>query len=312
MILPIRASNYHRAITCPGSIKLEATLPEPPESEEATEGTLLHLAMAGHEVELTDDQKTTIEIASRYRDQLIKDTFGEGVETKVIREKLIELKDDKCLNIIFSGHADEVHIADKVLVIDYKFGRIPVEAADQNYQIRAYALMSHLQLAPLINEVIVAIIQPRLKKDEAVTIAIYQKDELDMALEEMDRTSMEVNHPSAPYSPSGDACRYCRAKSVCPAALEVVDEVACIESNIPAHRIEWLLERAEIAEKIVKEIKSKAKEMLEADPESVPGYRLKPGANQRTITDPTKAFNRLSNIITGEEFSSACTVSIGD
>ncbi len=304
----VRASSAHRAKTCPGSVRLEIGKPDT-QSPEASEGTMLHEVLAGTPHELTGEQQETIDRVKFYELELIRQVFGEDAG-KPEREVELYYRDGN-LEIIATGHGDTIYShARKTLIIDYKFGRIAVDRAEQNTQLRWYALMASGHTAD--DHVFVSVIQPRLPKAEAVSLAEYKEHDLDLAAKELEQIVERANSPTAPLSPSSDACRYCKAKTECPAAHGELAVIAATGFELSGENIALLLEKSEVASKVIDAIKAEAKRRLEADPASVPGWGLKAGKKSRAIKDAQAAYNVLSEDLTPVEFTSCCKVSLPD
>lgn len=71
---PFSASNLARRIACPGSLAMEAGLPEV-RTEESDEGTMLHALAAdpaASRAGLTDEQLSVLELAARMETELIQ------------------------------------------------------------------------------------------------------------------------------------------------------------------------------------------------------------------------------------------------
>jgi hypothetical protein len=68
---------------------------------------------------------------------------------------------------------------------------------------------------------------------------------------------------------------------------------------------------APVAERIIKLARERAREMLTANPDALPGYRLNPGANVRKIKDANAAWNAVGGVIGNEAFVACCKVTVG-
>ena len=229
------ASNIHRRAACPGSASAEHGLPNE-ESVAASEGTMLHSHMADPTLDrshLTPEQLKTLAAAEEGDAQIAEivaaavarrgddwnGEFTQGVE--------VELWLRKGIKPIFGGHTDlwRYYPSAKVLVIiDYKFGRNPVEEAESNLQLRAYACMGADKWD--CDHVLVAINQPRLSFENRLTIAEYNRDALKQSkaqlLEIFDASHNKDGTPleNAPRNAGESQCRYCRAQLQCPTYQE--------------------------------------------------------------------------------------------
>lgn len=309
MIRPISsASNLHRRAACPGSERLETGLPDQ-KSDVATEGDMLH-ANVGKltKDKLASERTYCVEFCEKTEAELIRKLFGED-KPKILRE--VELT----LNGEVFGHADVIAVwKGKAMCLDWKFGRIAVDPAEANYQLRAYALMVADTYG--CDSVVVGIVQPRLSGDERVSLASYSQGDFVKAADEIDAIRAACKAPDAPLHATIEGCRYCRAKATCPEMVKQVDEIALQSpATITSMNAADLYNRAKIVEKHVDAIKSAVFLLVqnaEAQNIHVPGISLKLGQNRRTIKDPVKAFQALSAHITPEAFAACCAVKVGE
>ena len=305
-LLKVRASSSYRAKNCPGSVRLEVGRPDE-SGDDAKEGTMLHEVLTGIPHELTGEQSELIDRVKQIELEIVRQVFGDDPGTP---EREVELcYRDGNLDNIATGHADVIYShAGKSLVIDYKFGRNPVERAELNIQLRWYGVMTSGHTAD--DHVFVAVIQPRLPKAEAVSLAEYNEQDLDLAAKELEQIVERANSPTAPLSASEDACRYCKAKTECPAAHGELAVIAATGTELSGENIGLLLEKSKVAKKVIEAIEDEAKRRLEEDPKSVPGWGLKPGRQSRAIVDAQAAYNCLSEDLTPEQFASCCKDSL--
>jgi len=229
------ASNIHRREACPGSAAAEHGLPNE-ESVAAEEGTMLHSHMADPKMDrshLTQEQLKTI-AAAEEGDLRIAELVAAaaarrgdewtGESTQGVE---VELWLRRGIKPVFGGHCDlwRYYPAAKLLVIiDYKFGRTPVDDAESNLQLRAYACMGADKWD--CDHVLVAINQPRLAFESRLTIAEYNRDALKQSkaqlLDIYDSSHNKDGSPreDAPRKAGESQCRYCRAQLECPTYRE--------------------------------------------------------------------------------------------
>lgn len=286
------ASNLHRRLRCPGSHWAEHGLPET-DSEASAEGTRLHAGLAGGEILLDD-----AEIITHARDMMQEAidravtafalppdaAFAEGYE----REIALREGDEIAIN----GHCDywRYYPEPKLLIIvDAKFGRVEVTPAPINMQLRAYAVMGAQEWD--CESVVVAIAQPRVA--DGLSLARYDRADLAAATVQILDARRDWLRPDAPRNPSVEACRYCKAKLLCPeytarmtdARQGVPPGIADVEDD----QFRAIFEAFEMASDaaLVDAIKNEARtRILEG---RLLGYRLKPNAPRRSITDNVKA-----------------------
>lgn len=320
-VLPLRSSSIKRRVLCPGSAKMELGLPDT-STPEADHGTMLHEVMAGiKDAEgLSIEDTKLVEDAKEMRDSVhrqIISTSGKalGESMQGLRKEVeveLFLRDDQ-LNPIISGHADEVLINEQkrsALIIDYKFGKVPVDDAPDNLQLRTYAVM--LADQEDLDDVWAAIIQPAVSGNENTTIALFDKKALRAWKKQLMSLASVVNSEDPPLSPSQEACHYCKARGICPAAREQMTKIVTHDKMpLSVESLPELLSKCIIAERVVEKIRSAARELLAENPEAIPGWRLKP-VQRRVVRNPQLAMEKLEGIITQEDFASACSVKISE
>ena len=320
-VLPLRSSSIKRRVLCPGSAKMEFGLPDI-STPEAEHGTMLHEVMAGTKDKegLSHDDLKLVEDATEMRDavhrQIISTSgkaLGESI-TGLRKEIEVELflRDDQ-LNPLISRHADEVLINEtkrSALIVDYKFGKIPVDDAPSNLQLRTYAVM--LADQEDLDEVWAAIIQPAVSGNENTTIALFDKKALLSWKNRLAELASIVNSEEPPLIASQEACHYCKARGICPAAREQMSRIVTHDKMpLSVESLPELLAKCIIAERVVEKIRSAARELLAGNPEAIPGWRLKP-VQRRVIRDPVLAFEKISDVMSSQDFATACSVKIAE
>ena len=218
----LSASRTDRFMQCPGSYRLESLMPYEPAGEAAAIGTAIHelseLILSGKEVPAGTDPDH-VAMAQGYADFV--NTLVENP-----RKKLIEVNLDeglKSLHPALGGTADAIFVDGNHLhVIDLKTGRVAVEAED-NKQLLTYALGAMRQLkAPSTIECTMHIFQPRVGHSKWTVSGNY----LNLHGKRLVEAAELALSGDAPTNPSPDACRYCKAKTICPSMREKVQETA--------------------------------------------------------------------------------------
>lgn len=293
------ASSMARYAICPGSYLLEATIDEMKSSEDAAIGNRIHAKLAGERIDLSDDEE---ELKKKILDQELKflDDCGWNSCEMVIRERRLwftgfDFKKE------WSGKPDVVYIREKeAIIIDYKTGRGDVEVAVGNLQLRALAVLVHLNFD--ITKCTVAIIQPLVQSKPS--FCVYEKDDLLKAHQQICEIVERIKLPDQPRVPSVDGCKYCKAKGVhCEESREMSiqlpmtnlpDKITpeAVASTLTSAKLGEFLQRAAMAEGIIEACKEEAKRRL-SDGDTVPGWKLRPGSIRETITDPDTVFQRF-------------------
>ena len=218
----LSASRTDRFMQCPGSYRLESLMPYEPAGEAAAIGTAIHelseIILSGQQVPAGTD-KDHVAMAQVYADFV--NTLVENP-----RKKLIEVNLDeglKSLHPALGGTADAVLIdGDHLHVVDLKTGRVAVDATD-NKQLLTYALGAMRQFkAPERITCTMHIFQPRVGHSKWT---VTGQDLVDHGNKLKAAAELALSS-DAPTSPSPDACRYCKAKTICPSMREKVQKAA--------------------------------------------------------------------------------------
>mgnify|MGYP000638560929 CR=1 FL=1 len=273
----LSASRAERFMTCPGSVRLEALMPYEPSGEAAALGTALHelseRILRGEQIDDPDIAPDHIEMAQSYAN------YVNGISEKP-RKKLIEVNLDaglKSLHPSLGGTADAVVVEGNHLhIIDAKFGRVLVEA-ENNKQLMTYALGAMRQLnAPADIICTMHIFQPRAGHSKwtvnGVDLISHGHDLVNSA-----RLALS---PDAPTNPSPDACKYCRAKTICPSMRQKVQDNARKDFAPDTTITPEMIETAKLAETWADAVLSAAKQQL-TNGVTISGWNLKPGRKTR-------------------------------
>lgn len=315
------ASNIHRRADCPGSAFAEHGLPNE-ESQAASEGTMLHAHMADPKLDsthLTPEQLKTLKAAEEGNEsiwQLVAAAVaqrGDAWTGEYTQGEEVELWLRRGIKPVFGGHCDlwRYYPAAKLLVIlDYKFGRVPVDKAESNLQLRAYACMGADKWD--CDHVLIAINQPRLPFEQRLTIAEYTREALKQSkaqlLDIYDAAHNKDGTPreDAPRTASESACRYCRASLQCPTYR---DTYAFLAADAPMGKEAFVqerimqmsdadLDRVYTACKFAALVQDSAKEEIlrRLHLGGMPGWQSTPGRKSTDITDRPRAARLLQGI----------------
>lgn len=307
------ASNVFRRLACPGSHRLEDGLPED-QSPQADEGNILHKHDADRALDrsvLTLGQRDLLETSAELEDAVIENTmsaFGIGANEPYLQGPEEELVVHRGIRIVLTGHCDKWRYFYKrrlLVLIDKKFGFIPVTPAAANPQLRVYAIGGAERWAS--DHIVVAITQPRLPREERMTLATYTAEDIEAARVELYGIMAKAAEPDAPLVPGEEQCRYCKAKAICPAyrqSLAVVNQIIPATTDADAPALQTALERCtpgEIdtllrivmrADFIRESLREHARGLVAGG--KLPGWKLGKAVEIRTVTDAAAAAALLS------------------
>lgn len=320
---PMSASRIPRIIACPASYKLENLMPQEVSSSAAARGTYIHeiaekiLKANGVTDAFYDENAEDLEIAMDYVEFIHK-------LSQNAKKCLYEYNVNKGLQSIhpdFGGTADAVIIKDKELhVVDLKTGRVPVGAL-QNTQLMTYALGVARQLnAPDDIDVHLHIWQPNnvssWRWGTWVNLIEFK--------EQLERAAAIAESVDAPTNPSNESCKYCKAKTICPAIKSKVQDAArsdffqAVQAKLQAKKPKEAspevlrikpedLDLAELALSYAQAVKEAAKLQIKRL-EEISGWTLKPGRKMIVFTDSEQAERIFKDIPSAWTLKSASEI----
>lgn len=276
-------------------------------SDYAREGTLAHrigelLLRSRWEDADIDEDMTAIKTDPMYSGEMMEhmDAYAAFVE-----ERMAEARTrcaDPCIFIekpvTFDeyvpegfGTSDALIISDGLLdVIDLKYGSgVPV-SAENNPQMRLYALGCYLAFSWLydITEIRMTIFQPRLDNISAAVIPL--KELLDWAETELKPKAALAWEGKGDFHPSESTCRWCKAAAACRAnrdhQLEIAREDFADPPLLSAEEIAEVLSRLPGLTAWAESVKAYAQESAVKYGKSFPGFRLVEGRSTRKYADP--------------------------
>lgn len=276
----LSASRTDRFMQCPGSYRLESLMPYEPAGEAAAVGTAIHelseLILSGKEVPAGTDPDH-VAMAQGYADFV--NTLVENP-----RKKLIEVNLDeglKSLHPALGGTADAILVDGNHLhVIDLKTGRVAVDA-NENKQLLTYALGAMRQLkAPDTIECTMHIYQPRVGHSKWTVSGNYLNLHGRRLLEAAELALTN----NAPTNPSPDACRYCKAKTICPSMREKVQETARSDFKPDTTVTPEMLDDAALVAAWADAVQSAAKAQI-TDGKAIQGWTMRAGRKTKFWKD---------------------------
>ncbi|HLN88998.1 MAG TPA: DUF2800 domain-containing protein [Candidatus Binatia bacterium] len=311
----LSASGSKRWLTCTPSAKLEQGFPEE-ESTFAAEGTFAHELSEIHlsyylgqikraafnrelkkrsdhpfySQEMLDYIQTYVDIAA----ERINEAKAQTNDAVVLIEQRLDFSNWVPQGF---GTGDIVIIADGTLeIIDLKYGKgVPV-SAEENTQMRLYALGALHQFEFLydIERVRMTIVQPRL--DTVSTDEISVGDLLEWANEIVKPRAEMAIKGEGEFS-AGEHCRFCRARYTCRERAESNLQLARYEFQNPPllthEEVAEVLMQAESLQKWAADIQSYALEQAEKFGVRFPGWKLVEGRSNRKYIDKASVADTL-------------------
>ncbi len=304
------ASSASRDANCPGAHQAQRGIPEPPQSDEASSGTRIHLALkesGNREVmnSLTIQERSIFDSCREIEKRLVLDWFGpEPPPMRVYREERLWIK------FLFggkvyehSGEPDVVYMAGaKALILDYKTGTGDVEDASSNLQLRDLACLfrgDQMAKKSIIVECATAIVQPLATSTPV--LCSYKEPDLDKAAREMMERVVASWNPKSPRIAGDAQCKWCRAKGVCKeyqvwasATLPTFKDIMVLSpANWTPEQRTIFMDRYTIAKDWLEDTKRFLEGAATTDLGYVPGYEMRDGQIKMPITDLPELINRI-------------------
>ncbi len=311
----LSASGAHRWLACPPSARLESGLSEEGASPYAEEGTAAH-ALAELELRIRtgtiwpDDVEREEEIFrsryQRYDSPAMREYIAGYVDSvlEALKEAEAEFGEKRTLILMeqrldFSpwvpegfGTGDVVLITPGYLtVIDLKYGKgIPV-SAEENPQLKLYALGAYHQFGALYDfeQIRTRIDQPRLENRSEYD---YSLKELLSWGEQIKPTALQAYEGKGRLK-AGEHCRFCKFRTQCRVRAIYMLELADAFQTTPAEQLTAaemgrILDRSSEISAWLKEISDYALRQALSGVRW-PGYKIVEGRSNRTIADEQAA-----------------------
>ena len=315
---PSRVDQY---AACPGSYAAEKGLQDR-SGPYADEGGLLHAVMAleAKQDGLTAEQKMVIRIATAAAAELVDEHLsGSDEDLRFVRERKCAYQLTPGIRISgvldWTGWMVKAKDDGRTLVIDWKFGRDPVDRAEVNRQLRCYALLAAMNREyGFATSVTVAIVQPRVEHEKRVSVCRYTAEDLETARKELIQIGEAIAGPDARRIPGASQCKWCKAAGTdrCPESKQALVQVAAdVPAPMPtgAELGRWLT-AAKVAAPVIEAIEAHAKaEILAGRP--VPGWTLTEPMKVRSLPSVAKAWEALKGVVSADEFMDLCRVGVG-
>jgi hypothetical protein len=311
----LSASGAQRWLSCPPSARLEEAVEEQ-SSEYAREGSFAHelaelyLAQELGLIKKSEFNKRLKELRqnpfySEELDAYVKiylDFAIEKINEARARTRdavvLLEMKLDYSTWVPEGfGTGDLVLVTDDALeVIDFKYGRGIQVGAEDNPQMRLYALGALSQFGCLyeVNTVRMTIVQPRL--DSISTDEMAVKELVDWG-EKMVKPIADLAFKGEGEFKAGDHCRFCRVRATCRARVEMNMKLACYDFKEPPlltdEEIVEVLDAADEYMKWISDLQGYALDQAVNNGKKWPGYKLVEGRSYRRYKDQGKVAEAL-------------------
>ena len=308
----LSASSSHKWLACTPSARLEEQFPNK-ESNYMAEGTLAHeiaeFKVRGYFLEPMPKATYTRRLNKLKKEEYFDkemlthtDTYLEFIKGEAMQsnsrpfiavEQVVDFS--KYVPEGF-GTADCILISGNTLhVVDFKYGKgIQVEA-EENPQMKLYALGALEQFGIFYNieTIKMSIVQPRIDN-----ISSYEmpKDKLIHWGEDVVKPTAEKAFMGLGEFVQGDQCRLCRAKGACEFRakenMKIVEEIQNTTGALTAEEVGEMLTKTDGIEQWIKDLKGYALEEL-LKGEDIPGWKAVEGKSNRKIVDVDKAFEIL-------------------
>ena len=311
----LSASGAQRWLSCPPSARLEEAVEEQ-SSEYAREGSFAHelaelyLAQELGLIKKSEFNKRLKELRqnpfySEELDAYVKiylDFAIEKINEARARTRdavvLLEMKLDYSTWVPEGfGTGDLVLVTDDVLeVIDFKYGRGIQIGAEDNPQMRLYALGALSQFGCLyeVNTVRMTIVQPRLDSISTDEMAV---EELVDWGEKMVKPIADLAFKGEGEFKAGGHCRFCRVRATCRARAEMNMKLACYDFKEPPlltdEEIVEVLDAADEYMKWISDLQGYALDQAVNSGKKWPGYKLVEGRSYRRYKDQGKVAEAL-------------------
>lgn len=307
----LSASGAHKWLVCTPSARLEEQYPNRT-SEYMAEGTLAH-AIAEFKVRsyfLEPIAKSTytrrinkFRKKQYFNAEMLNTTdtyleFIKGIAMSTQHKPFVAVE----MQVDFSkwvpegfGTADCILISgDTLHVIDYKHGKGVKVEAEENPQMKLYALGAYnkYKLFYAIQNVEMHIIQPRI--DNISSYGLTLKDLLDWA-ENTVKPQAQKAWVGIGEFVQGEHCRFCKVKNCefrAKQNMKVVEEIQKITGTLTPSEIGEILTKTDGIEQWIKDLKGYALEQI-LEGISIPGWKAVEGKSNRKIVDIDRAFEIL-------------------
>jgi hypothetical protein len=302
----LSASSAERWMNCAGSVNLSAGKAAPPTSRAAAEGTLAHNLAAdylktGKQPFHTATQLGAIFKVDGHAIEFDEEMWGSIVEyvgyATLIKRKewWVEMDLHEALkqwDPDLGGTADFVTYDPKTRwlgVVDYKHGAGVFVDADDNRQLKTYALGAMLTIGKPVDTVEVSIVQPRFEGADPVRSVSFPAYELIEFAGDLRQCAESTRQPDAPVV-AGPWCKktFCPHAAYCPELERMQHMLVKAEATAVVwydpKQLSEAMQAIPLVKERIKAIEEEAYRRVTAG-ESIPGYKLVDKRPRRYWTD---------------------------
>lgn len=291
---------------CPGAYLMQKGLPDV-ENEWSKEGTLLHNAVAtmcktGKADGLNDEQKETVELCMEF-----VHSIASGDDDLYIEEKFSVFDTDG--SELTFGYLDFCIHNEKtgeLIVVDWKFGFIPVKDVDKNIQLATYALAAMQRFGA--SKCKCYVFQPRIHRASHYTFT-----NPDAILANIKSIIKRAKDSKIVLNAQQDACRYCNARLGCPAFRIEFQKLMASKGDCDlsdTNTLEKLYDTAKDVKSFIAEIERHVKQMIE-EKGSCGKYQFQISDGAREVKDLNALYAVVKDYLTTAEFNSVCKLTMG-
>ena len=303
-------SSLARLDLCPASARLCALVPDDAPSEAAERGTRIHqyaAAMIASGVYPRNASAEEVDCASKIQSYAVPVIGGYdyAVEQRLAYSDIEgEVYYGTCDLIIF-------YLPQKVIICDWKTGFSDVPEAAINLQGAAYALAAMQTYGVDCAEV-------RFYNPCTNWESVAEFTSAEGLAREVLGVIERAKDPDAPFNPSEDACRYCRAKSICAAHLATCEASCNLVEMTPSTDVAtwsdaavslWY-SRLTLAAKWLETIIKPELLRRIADKGECGGLRVKQQSGGREATDIQAIMKAMSKVLGEDDILQCCSLSI--
>ena len=290
---------------CTPSVRLGLTVPEEDRSAYAEEGTKAHSIceaklkkLLGIRTRVPKAPDPEMDVCTtEYRDFVEEEWNSLKAETPdadLYIEQMLDLSDWIPEGF---GTSDAVVVSDtKLVVIDFKYGKGVMVNAEDNSQLRLYALGAWKKFGIMydFSTVKTIIFQPRLGNISSEELALA--DLLEWG-ETYIKPKAQLAYDGEGEFVVGEHCRFCRAGAVCRAraeqAFQIINHDKVEPPLLSDEEIPPILDKLDSTEAWITAIRAYAKNKAINEGVKWEGYKLVEGRTQRKITDQVKALEAI-------------------